>query len=169
MRAKIGYVPQLVSVDGTLTGYENLLIFAKLYGVPRGERQARIAAALGFVGLGDAAHRRVAGYSGGMMRRLEIGLAMLHRPRVLFLDEPTGGWTRWHGKRSGSICGAGRRIRYDDLSHHAFHGGSGCSVRPSGYHESWTPGRTGTAGGTEDVDRKARGHARRSVCALHGS
>jgi ABC-2 type transport system ATP-binding protein len=91
VRAEIGYVPQLVSVDGTLTGYENLLIFAKLYGVPRTERQARIAAALEFVGLGEAAHRRVGGYSGGMMRRLEIALAMLHRPRVLFLDEPTVG------------------------------------------------------------------------------
>jgi ABC-2 type transport system ATP-binding protein len=91
VRAEIGYVPQLVSVDGTLTGYENLLIFAKLYGVPRRERQARIAAALEFVGLGEAARRRVAGYSGGMMRRLEIALAMLHRPRVLFLDEPTVG------------------------------------------------------------------------------
>ena len=91
VRAEIGYVPQLVSVDGTLTGYENLLIFAKLYGVPRRERQQRIATALDFVGLGEAAKRRVAGYSGGMMRRLEIGLAMLHRPRVLFLDEPTVG------------------------------------------------------------------------------
>jgi len=91
VRAEIGYVPQLVSVDGTLTGYENLLIFAKLYGVPRRERQERIAAALEFVGLGEAAQRRVGGYSGGMMRRLEIALAMLHRPRVLFLDEPTVG------------------------------------------------------------------------------
>jgi ABC-2 type transport system ATP-binding protein len=91
VRAEIGYVPQLVSVDGTLTGYENLLIFAKLYDVPRRERPARIAAALEFAGLVDAAHRRVASYSGGMMRRLEIALAMLHRPRVLFLDEPTVG------------------------------------------------------------------------------
>jgi ABC-2 type transport system ATP-binding protein len=91
VRAAIGYVPQLVSVDGTLTGYENLLIFAKLYGVPRGERKARIAAGLEFVGLEEAAHRKVAGYSGGMMRRLEIALAVLHRPRVLFLDEPTVG------------------------------------------------------------------------------
>jgi ABC-2 type transport system ATP-binding protein len=91
VREEIGYVPQLVSVDGTLTGYENLLIFAKLYGVPRSERQARIAAALEFVGLREAAHRLVRGYSGGMMRRLEIALAMLHRPRVLFLDEPTVG------------------------------------------------------------------------------
>jgi len=91
VREEIGYVPQLVSVDGTLTGYENLLIFAKLYGVPRSDRQARIAAALEFVGLGEAAHRQVGKYSGGMMRRLEIALAMLHHPRVLFLDEPTVG------------------------------------------------------------------------------
>jgi ABC-2 type transport system ATP-binding protein len=91
VREEIGYVPQLVSVDGTLTGYENLLIFAKLYGVPRSDRQGRIAAALEFVGLEEAAHRLVRGYSGGMMRRLEIALAMLHRPRVLFLDEPTLG------------------------------------------------------------------------------
>jgi ABC-2 type transport system ATP-binding protein len=91
VREEIGYVPQLVSVDGTLTGYENLLVFAKLYGVPRRQRQARIAGALEFVGLGEAAHRLVRGYSGGMMRRLEIALAMLHHPRVLFLDEPTVG------------------------------------------------------------------------------
>jgi ABC-2 type transport system ATP-binding protein len=91
VREEIGYVPQLVSVDGTLTGYENLLIFAKLYGVPRSARQTRIATALEFVGLGGSADRLVRGYSGGMMRRLEIALAMLHHPRVLFLDEPTVG------------------------------------------------------------------------------
>jgi len=91
VRAAIGYVPQLISVDGTLTAYENLLIFAKLYGVPRAERRARIGASLEFVGLEESAHRMVRGYSGGMMRRLEIALAMLHHPRVLFLDEPTVG------------------------------------------------------------------------------
>ncbi len=91
VRQSIGYVPQLVSVDGTLTGYENLLIFAKLYGVPRSERKTRIASSLEFVGLQDAANRMVRGYSGGMMRRLEIALAMLHLPKVLFLDEPTVG------------------------------------------------------------------------------
>lgn len=91
VRSSIGYVPQLVSVDGSLTAYENLLVFAKLYGVPRCERRARIASSLEFVGLADAANRMVRGYSGGMMRRLEIALAMLHRPRVLFLDEPTVG------------------------------------------------------------------------------
>jgi ABC-2 type transport system ATP-binding protein len=91
VRLSIGYVPQLISVDGTLSGYENLLIFAKLYGVPRAVRAGRIDEALEFAGLAEAADREVRGYSGGMVRRLELGMAMLHRPRLLFLDEPTVG------------------------------------------------------------------------------
>ncbi len=91
VRAAIGYVPQLVSVDGALTGYENFLIFARLYGVSRALRRRRIEEALEFAGLSEAAGREVRGYSGGMVRRLELGMAMLHRPRVLFLDEPTVG------------------------------------------------------------------------------
>jgi ABC-2 type transport system ATP-binding protein len=91
VRRVIGYVPQLLSADGALTGYENLLIFAKLYDIPRAEREARIRSALVFMGLVDAAQQVVRTYSGGMIRRLEIAEAMLHRPRVLFLDEPTVG------------------------------------------------------------------------------
>ncbi len=91
VRAEIAYVPQLVSADGGLTALENLRLFAKLYGVPRRITNERIAGALKFAGLEEAAHRLVRGYSGGMVRRLEIALALLHRPRVLFLDEPTVG------------------------------------------------------------------------------
>jgi ABC-2 type transport system ATP-binding protein len=91
VRRIIGYVPQLVSADGALTGYENLLIFAKLFDIPRGERQARLQDALALMGLNEAAHRLVREYSGGMIRRLEIAQSMLHRPPVLFLDEPTVG------------------------------------------------------------------------------
>lgn len=91
VRRMIGYVPQLISADGMLTGYENLLIFAKLYDIPRRQRQARIEDALSFMGLRDAANRLVTQYSGGMIRRLEIAQSMLHQPQVLFLDEPTGG------------------------------------------------------------------------------
>jgi len=91
VRGAIGYVPQLVSADGALTGYENLLIFAKLYGVPRATRRRRIDEALERMGLPEAARRPVRTYSGGMVRRLELAMAMLHRPRVLFLDEPTVG------------------------------------------------------------------------------
>ncbi len=91
VRRSIGYVPQFLSADGLLTGYENLLIFAQLYDLPRQERAARIDQALTSAGLHDAAHHLVNTYSGGMIRRLEVVAAMLHRPRVLFLDEPTVG------------------------------------------------------------------------------
>ena len=91
VRRMIGYVPQALSVDGSLTGYENLLIFAKLYDIPRKERKTRLRDALAFMGLSDAADKLVREYSGGMIRRLEIAQSTLHRPPVLFLDEPTVG------------------------------------------------------------------------------
>lgn len=91
VRRRIGYVSQLVSADGALTGYENLRLSAKLYGLPKTERDERIADALDFMGLTDSAHKLVKTYSGGMIRRLELAQAMLHRPAILFLDEPTIG------------------------------------------------------------------------------
>jgi len=91
VRRVIGYVPQLLSADGSLTGYENLLIFAKLYNLPRDERKKRIQEALDFMGLANVADKLAHNYSGGMIRRLEIAQSMLHRPKVLFLDEPTVG------------------------------------------------------------------------------
>jgi ABC-2 type transport system ATP-binding protein len=91
VRRVIGYVPQLLSADGGLTGYENLLIFSKLYDIPRRERKQRISDVLNFMGLSEFSNKLVRTYSGGMIRRLEIAQAMLHRPKVLFLDEPTVG------------------------------------------------------------------------------
>jgi len=91
VRRVIGYVPQALSADGTLTGYENLLIFTKLYDLPRRQRDARVRDALAFMGLAEAGDKLVRTYSGGMIRRLEVAQAMLHSPRVLFLDEPTVG------------------------------------------------------------------------------
>ena len=91
VRRVIGYVPQLLSADGGLTGYENLSIFSKLYDIPRRERRQRISEVLDFMGLSSFSDKLVRTYSGGMIRRLEIAQAMLHRPRVLFLDEPTVG------------------------------------------------------------------------------
>jgi len=91
VRGRIGYVPQLLSADGALTGYENLRLSAKLYGLRGADRRARIGDALDFMGLADSAHKLVRTYSGGMIRRLELAQAMLHRPAILFLDEPTIG------------------------------------------------------------------------------
>jgi ABC-2 type transport system ATP-binding protein len=91
VRRRIGYIPQLLSVDGSLTGYENLLLSARLYGIPRQERPQRITRALARMGLTEGAHHLVGHYSGGMILRLEIAQSLLHRPKVLFLDEPTVG------------------------------------------------------------------------------
>lgn len=91
IRKNIGYVPQMLSADGELTGYENLLFSAKLYGLSHAKRQRRISEVLHFMGLEEFAQQLVNQYSGGMIRRLEIALSLLHEPGILFLDEPTVG------------------------------------------------------------------------------
>jgi ABC-2 type transport system ATP-binding protein len=91
VRRVIGYVPQALSADGTLTGYENLLIFSKLYDIPPRRRKQQISEVLEFMGLENVAHQLVRTFSGGMIRKLEIAQAILHQPQILFLDEPTVG------------------------------------------------------------------------------
>jgi len=91
VRNTIGYVPQSISVDGTLTAYENLMLFARLYDIPRSECKERIQKTLAFLHLENHANALVRTFSGGMVRKMEIGQAMLNRPKVLFLDEPTTG------------------------------------------------------------------------------
>jgi ABC-2 type transport system ATP-binding protein len=91
VRRMIGYVPQQLSADGTLTGRENVALYARLFDVPRAERPGRVEEALETMGLGDAAGRLASTYSGGMVRRLELAQALINRPRLLVLDEPTIG------------------------------------------------------------------------------
>ncbi len=91
VRRHIGYVPQLLSADSELTGYENLLLSARLYLIPRAERKQRIGEALAMMGLTEVRERLVRNYSGGMIRRLEIAQSTLHRPAIIFMDEPTEG------------------------------------------------------------------------------
>jgi ABC-2 type transport system ATP-binding protein len=91
VRRLIGYVPQQLSIEGALTGRENVNWFARLFDVPRSERRERVADALDSMGLGDAADRLANTYSGGMVRRLELAQALVNRPALLVLDEPTVG------------------------------------------------------------------------------
>ncbi len=91
VRKVIGVIPQALTSDLELSVYENLLIFAKLYGVPREKRNNLIAGLLEQVELTKWANEQVKKLSGGMRRRVEIARGLVHQPRVLFLDEPTTG------------------------------------------------------------------------------
>jgi ABC-2 type transport system ATP-binding protein len=91
VRRVIGLVPQDLTADDEMTGWENVYIQARLYGLSGEEARRRTRELLEEFGLLDAAHRRVATYSGGMRRRLEIAMSLVHEPSVLFLDEPTLG------------------------------------------------------------------------------
>jgi ABC-2 type transport system ATP-binding protein len=91
VRRAIGYVAQDSGVDPEATGRENLMLQGRIHGMSGAPLRSRVAEVLELVGLGDAAERVTRGYSGGMKRRLDIAIGLVHRPRVLFLDEPTTG------------------------------------------------------------------------------
>jgi ABC-2 type transport system ATP-binding protein len=90
-KAAIGYVPQELAIYPDLTARENLRFFARLYGMAPDRSRARLEEVLDVIGLTDRADDQAKTYSGGMQRRLNIGIGLLHRPRLLILDEPTVG------------------------------------------------------------------------------
>src|SRR3954451_12180615 len=91
VRTAIGAALQEAALDPFLTGREHMRFQAALHGLPREDRRRRGDELLARVGLSEAADRKVGGYSGGMKRRLDLALALVHDPRILFLDEPTTG------------------------------------------------------------------------------
>jgi ABC-2 type transport system ATP-binding protein len=95
VRASIGIVFQAPSSDDMLTGYENLKLHSLLYNVPRNIREKRISDVLELVDLTERQHDQVKKYSGGMRRRLEIARGILHKPKILFLDEPRSRESMW--------------------------------------------------------------------------
>ncbi|GLZ46886.1 ABC transporter ATP-binding protein [Actinomycetospora sp. NBRC 106375] len=108
VRRLLGYVPQQLSADASLSGRENVALFARLFDVPRSDRSDAVAGVLDAMGLTEAADRTASTYSGGMIRRLELAQALVSAPQVLVLDEPTVGldpvarsgvWDRIHEVR----------------------------------------------------------------------
>lgn len=113
VRRTIGVVPQHMNLDQELTARENLELHGRLYKIPAAERRRRIEELLSFVALGDRADELVSRYSGGMKRRLMIARALLHRPRVLFLDEPTVGLDPQTRRRMWELV---RRMNQDGVT-----------------------------------------------------
>jgi len=153
VRRSIGYVPQLLSSDGALSARENLMTSARLYHLPAEQRRARIDEALEFMALESSADRLVRTFSGGMIRRLEIAQAMLHRPEVLFLDEPTVGLDP-NARRA--VWGHIRELRQAEgttiLLTHALHGRGRRAVRAGRVH---APGQARALGTPAELSRQA--------------
>ncbi len=91
IRQRVGYAAQFIGIDNDLDGRENLVLQGRLHGVPAQEARRRADELLEVIQLHEAAGRRAGTYSGGMRRRLDLAQALMHRPRLLFLDEPTTG------------------------------------------------------------------------------
>ena len=123
VRKLIGVVPQELALYDDLTARENLAFWGQMYNLSGTALNSRIAEVLAQIGLADRANHRVKTFSGGMKRRVNIGVGLLHRPRLLFMDEPTV------GHRSAVAPGDPRfRQRpepagHDGPLHHPLHGG----------------------------------------------
>lgn len=102
VRRRIGLAGQFAAVDAELTGRENVEMVGRLYRLPAAEARRRADEVLERFGLAQAADRRVATYSGGMRRRLDLGASLAGRPPVLLLDEPPPAWIPAHAKSSGT-------------------------------------------------------------------
>ena len=150
VRRMIGVIPQALTSDLDLTVEENLTIYAKLYSVPKAEREQNIAEVLEAVDLTKWRGAQTKTLSGGMRRRLEIARGLVHNPRIFFLDEPTTGldpvsriavWEMLNNLK--------KNAQSHHAAHHALHGRGRPAVRPHRHRRSRQAGGARHAGGAE--------------------
>ncbi len=152
----IGVVPQDLAIYPDLSARENLDFFGRLYGMRGAELKARIAEVLAVVELTDRAKERTANYSGGMKRRLNIAIGLLHRPRLLILDEPTVGVDPQSRNAILIERGGPRHRGHRHPLHDPLHGGGRAPLRPGGDHGRGTHHRGGDARGADPAGRRDR-------------
>jgi len=113
IKRSIGIVPEVSNVYDELTGWDNLIFAAELYSVPRGERERRAKELLEEFDLYERRHTKVQGFSRGMKRRLTIAMALVHRPSILFFDEPT---TALDARSAIFVRDLIRRLKYESIT-----------------------------------------------------
>ena len=154
VRAAIGAALQEAALDPLLTARDHMRLQTTLQGLPKAERRARGDELIERLGLADAADRKVGGYSGGMKRRLDLALALVHRPRLLFLDEPTTGLDpSSRADLWSEVARPGARRGRDGLPHHAVPRGGRRARRPRRDHRPRPHRRRGHARGAQGGDR----------------
>ena len=174
VRRQIGVALQEAAIDPLMTGRELLRMQGALHGLRGAGARDRAAELLERVGLTQAGDRRVGGYSGGMRRRLDLALALVHRPRVLFLDEPTTGPGPDEPRRAVARGARAQRRRHDGVPHDAVPRGGRAARRPRRHHRRRPPRRRGHAADAEGARRGAdaarrAGRSRRRRAGARGA
>jgi ABC-type Na+ transport system ATPase subunit NatA len=142
-----GSGPQEIAVYEDLTAHENLTFWGKMYGLRGAQLKTRVSEVLETIGLSERAGERVGKYSGGMKRRVNIGVALLHKPQVIYMDEPTVGIDPQSRRNILDSVVALMNQGMTVPLHHALHGGSPGTLRPYRHHGSrqlrspWAPQR----------------------------
>ena len=175
IRLRIGVALQDSSIDGKQTGRELLKLQGRLYGLSAADIKRRMDDVIGLVDIGTAIDDRVESYSGGMKRRLDLAMSLIHRPQILFLDEPTTGLDPVSRNAVWSeVRDLNTPVRRDDLPHHPVPRGGRRAGRPGRHHRQGRDRRRRDTGRAEAHDRhrpdrrrgrRRRRAARRSACA----